>query len=154
GQEYWAATVLDNGGTNRAISEQLMQQAFDAPAENSAGEVSLVIGGFGVRRAYQGLLTSLKRYVNTMQLEGGFSALEYNGKPFTVDKDCPPNRIFFLDESHLALYELAPPDWMQQDGKILKWDGNVGYKAVYEYFCNLGTDLRGAHAVLADITEQ
>lgn len=153
GEEFWAATVLDNGGTLRSISETLMQQAFDAPSENSDGEVTLIIGGYGVRRAYQSLLTSLKRYVNTMDLEGGFTALEYNGKPFTVDKDAPPNTIFFIDENHLTLYELAKPQWMEEDGKILKWDGGTGYKAVFEYFSELGTDLRAAHAVLKDITE-
>ncbi len=42
---------------------------------------------------------------------------------------------------------------MEEDGKILKWDGGTGYKAVFEYFAELGTDLRAAHAVLKDITE-
>jgi len=153
GEEYWAAAVFDNGGTLRAIDETLMQKAFDAPSENSNGEVSLILGGFGVRRAYQNLLTSLKRYVKPMQLEGGFSALEYNGKPFTVDKDCLPNKIFFIDESHLSLYQLAKPQWMTEDGGILKWDTGTGYKAVYYWFCNLGTDERAAHALLDDITE-
>src|SRR5690606_34695559 len=154
GQEFWASHVFSNGGTLRDISEELLQQAFDAPTEESNGEVSLIIGSFGVRRAYQSLLTALRRYVNTMELEGGFSALEFNGKPFTVDKDAPYNTLFLLDETYLRLFETSKPKWMDRDGAVLKYDGNTGWRAIYRWFFNLGTDLRAAHARLDDLREK
>lgn len=157
GVEYWASTVYSNSGTTRAISEALMQKSFDAPAEvkfGTGGQPSLIIGTFGTRRAYQNLLSSLKRYSpNVLELEGGFTALEYNGLPFVVDRAAFANTVWFLDESHFQLFQVTEPGWMDDDGKVLKWDTATGYKGVYRWFLNLGTDARDAHAQLTDIIE-
>lgn len=157
GIEYWASTSINNGGTNRTISEVLMQKAYDAPRESkygSGGTPSLIIGTFGTRRSYQNLLAGLKRYSpNVMKLDGGFDALDYNGMPFVADRDAPANNVWFLDESRFNLFQVTEPGFIDDDGHILKWDTNTGYKAVYRWFCQLGVDARDAHAVLADITE-
>lgn len=158
GQEYWAATVFGGVGT---ISEANMQKAFDAPGEvkfGTGGAPSLVIGTFGTRRAYLNLLAGLRRVVNSLDLTAGFTAIEYNGLPFVVDRACLSQAIWFLDESHLMLLQVTPPDFMQEDGKILKWDalsgGNpLGYKGIYRWFGQFATDARDAHASNQGVTE-
>lgn len=158
GQEYWASTVFSAVGS---ISEANMQKAFDAPGEvkfGTGGVPSLVIGTFGTRRAYLNLLAGLRRVVNSLDLAAGFTAIEYNGLPFVVDRMCQAQSIWFLDESHLMLLQVTPPDWMQEDGRILKWDalsgGNpLGYRGIYRWFGQFATDARDAHANNAGVTE-
>src|SRR5207248_10117518 len=118
-------------GTPDPISEVRMQSVYDDIDQFSdAGEVSLIASNYGARRAYFNVLQSLRRFQQPRQLEGGFEALEFNGKPFVIDKDAPANVVYFFDESHLKLYELTPPKWMDRDGTVLKWDGAMGYKGV------------------------
>jgi hypothetical protein len=158
GQEYWASTVFSSVGS---ITEANMQKAFDAPGEvkfGTGGVPSLVIGTFGTRRSYLALLAGLRRVVNNLDLAAGFTAIEYNGLPFVVDKETLAQAIWFLDESHLMLLQVTPPDWMQEDGRILKWDaltgGNpLGYKGIYRWFGQFATDARDAHASNQGVTE-
>lgn len=150
---FWRATVLDNGGTNRSLSEVLMQTAFDAVEDND-GRVTLMVCDYGVRRAYLNLLTSLKRFSNTLELEGGWKALDFNGKPLVVDPDCPGNLIYYLDERHLKFYQMNDPSWAEEDGAVLhRVSGKDAYEAFYFWYVEFGTDKRRVHAVLKDITE-
>lgn len=151
---YWKAQALSNSGTNRAISENLMQSAMDAVEQYSDGNVTAIYTNYGVRRAYQALLTANKVYQNTMDLKGGVKALEFNGLPLIVDKDCPANKLFFVDESKLSLYRLSDVDWMQEDGAILsRVSGYDAYEAVLYVYQELGCKARNAHCLLSDITE-
>lgn len=151
---YWKASVLANGGTPRAITEALMQTAIDTVSQTGDGEVSAIYTTFGVRRAYQALLTNTRQYVNTMELKGGAKALDYNGMPLIADKDCPLNTVYFIDENALKFYRLSDWDWMQEDGAVLNRVANTdAYEATMYLYSELGTSARNAHCKLADITE-
>lgn len=154
GQEYWASTVYGSVGT---ISEAQMQKGFDAPAESRYGtgdDPTLIISTFGARRAWFNLLTSLKRFTNTTDLEGGFKALDFNGRPFVVDRDAAPSgAIYFLNESNFMIAQVTEPGFMDDDGHILKWDTALGYTAVYRWWINLAVNSRDAHSALTGVTE-
>ena len=156
---WWKATVLANGGTNRAISDTLLQTAIDTLEANSSGMCTAMYTSFGVRRAYQALLTNSKQLVNTQKLQGGYEAISYLGGshgmiPIIAEKDAPANKIFVVDEDELAIYRLADFDWMQEDGSILsRVSGVDAYEAVMYVYQELGTSMRNAHVLLSDITE-
>jgi hypothetical protein len=115
-----------------------MQQAWDG-AEEEGGEISLLLTTRAVRRRYLALVRADGRFVNTMTLDGGFDALEYNGKPLVVDRHCLPNRIYFLDESTLAIYRMSDLDWMDDDGAILsRVSGYDAYEAVLYFYATMG----------------
>ena len=84
-------------------------QNIEDDCERRGGvKLKAVYSDFGSRRMYQKLLTADKRYVNTMQGDGGFSNkgenyLEWNGKPWVADKDCP-QRIIMLDDQKIVKY--------------------------------------------------
>ena len=156
---WWKATVLANSGTNRAISDTLLQTAIDTLESNSSGMCTAMYTSFGVRRAYQALLTATKQLVNTQKLQGGYEAINYLGGshgviPMIADKDAPANKIFIVDEDELAIYRLADFDWMQEDGSVLsRVSGVDAYEAVLYVYQELGTSMRNAHVLLSDITE-
>ena len=156
---WWKATVQANGGTNRAISDTLLQTAIDTLEANSSGMCTAMYTSFGVRRAYQALLTNTKQLVNTQKLQGGYEAISYLGGshgviPIIAEKDAPANKIFVVDEDELAIFRLADFDWMQEDGSILsRVSGVDAYEAVLYVYQELGTSMRNAHVLLSDITE-
>jgi len=151
---WWKANILANGGTARAITEGLMQTAMDTTETNSDGTVKAILTSFGVRRAYQALLTTTRRYENTMDLKGGKKALDYNGLPLIADKDAPTGKMFFLDTDYLKIYQLSDIDWMQEDGAILsRVAGKDAYGATLYRYLELGCSSRNAQTVLSDITE-
>jgi hypothetical protein len=153
---WWAASILANGGTPRAITESLMQTAMDTTETNSDGTVKTVLTSMGVRRAYQALLTVNRRYVATtdLTLKGGRKALDYNGLPLIADKDCPVGKMFFLDTDYLQILELSDFDWMQEDGAILsRVAGKDAYGATLYRYLELGCTSRNAQTLLSDITE-
>lgn len=152
--DYWKASVMANGGSSRAITEALMQTAMDNVSTSGAGEVSAIFTTFGVRRAYQALLTNTRQYVNTMDLKGGAKALDYNGLPLIADKDCQANRLYFIDENALKFYRLSDWDWMDADGAVLsRVSGYDAYEATMYMYSELGCSARNAHCLLTDITE-
>ncbi len=154
GMEFWAATVLHNNGTNRALTQVLMQTAFDGPFEAMGEEPNLIITSVGCRRAYFDLLASMKRFTNTLEFEGGFKAVDFDGRPLVVDPAAPNNTFWFINDNELEFAQAGPPGWMDDDGNLLKYDGNKGYKATYYWFSEMVTSKRGAHSVLKDITEK
>lgn len=150
---WWKANVL-TAASNRAISETLLQTALDTTYQQSDGEATVLFTTVGVRRAYQALLSADRTYQNTMEFKGGFKALDYNGLPFMVDKDCNANTIYLLDENHLKFYEMSDWDWMSEDGAILsRVSGEDAYEAVMYKYCELGCSARNTQTVLEKITE-
>ena len=151
---WWKAKVLANSGTNRAISDTLLQTAIDTLEANSSGMCTAMYTSFGVRRAYQALLTATKHLVNTQELKGGYKAITYNDLPIIADKDAPANKIFVVDENELQVFRLGDFDWMQDDGAILsRVSGYDAYEAVLYVYQELGTSMRNAHVLISDVTE-
>ena len=150
---WWKATVQANSGTNRAISDTILQTALDTLEANSSGKATALYTSYGVRRAYQALLTATKQLVNTQELKGGYKALTYNDLPIIADKDAPANKIFVVDEDELQIFRLGDLDWMQDDGAILsRVSGYDAYEAVLYVYQELGCMMRNAHVLIGDIT--
>lgn len=151
---FWKPGIISNSGTLRAISQPLMRLALDT-AELEGGKIDLITASYGVKAAYETLLQQNARYVNPMQLEGGYSALEYDGRPIIVDRYHESNRMFFLDSSELDLYQLSDFEWMEDDkgAALAPVPGYDKYAATMFCYETLVTYKRNSHVALLDITE-
>lgn len=157
----WKATVDDNGGTNRALSESLMINMVDS-IRTKGGSTTLILQSLGVRRAYFNLLSQLRQTVNTQQFTGGFTGLAFTTDqgeiPVVADPDAPLNKQWFINEDALTYYRDEDWHFIDRDGSMWKQvrDANGDYDAYYarmvEYH-ELGTDRRNSHGVIEDITE-
>jgi hypothetical protein len=152
------AIVLDNGGVARPLTEALMQQAFSDVEERNGGAIDLMLSGFAARDTYVDLLLPSKRFNNTMELEGGHAALNFNGRAWVQDRHCYRNRVYFLGlrQGGFTRYEVEPLNFLDFHGH--KWD-RTGFDddawqcAMVERF-NYGVNVRDrCGALLVDITE-
>jgi len=80
--------VNHNSGTPRALSIALMQDMMNKLEGGIAGQtqryanVQKIVCGAAQFTAYGNLLTAQRRYSSTEKLDGGFTALEFEGRPF------------------------------------------------------------------------
>jgi len=112
---YWLKAKTLN--VNGELGETIMQQGIDFAEKRAGANINFIVCSYGVRRAYQYLLQSQKRQVNTLQLKGGWEALEYAGGSkvkvgIVADKYCPANTMYMLDTTDFAIYQVADWDWL------------------------------------------
>lgn len=151
---FWKPGIISNAGVNRALSLQLMRQAADT-SELDGGKIDLITTSYGVRAAYEALLTPNVRYTSPMKLEGGFDVLEWDGRALAVDRYHESNRMFFMDTSELDLYQLSDFEWMEDDkgAALAPVPGYDKYAATMFCYETLVTYKRNAHVALLDLTE-
>ncbi len=154
----WAATDLNNGGTPRAITENLLETLLMDVEIKSGAQPNLIVTSQGVFRSYSALLTSVKRFNDTNDLKGGFKGLSISAGgaevKFLWDQDCPAGTVFALNTDHLFQYQSSDWEFMDDDGAVLsRVSGTDAYEAVLYKYHELTTDKRNAHGVLKDITE-
>jgi len=131
-----------------------MDKMFDDVEEEAGKDYGpdLILTTRALRREYTDLCRADRRYVNTMTLDGGWKAIDYNGVPFTVDNDAIDGEIYFLSTRDLSIYRMSDYDWMNKDGAILNRVSNYdAYEAVLFRYAELGCKRRNSHGVLCDL---
>lgn len=142
----------DNSGTNRDLTLSLIQDSVTSVLKNG-GKTDLILSDHDTRDAYAALVIADKRFVNTLDLDGGFKALEYNGIPWVADVDCMPNTVYFIDLEHLELMQMGGWNWMDKDGAVLnRVASSDAYEAVLYWYADLVSDRPRAHAFLRDVS--
>jgi hypothetical protein len=140
-----------NAGTNRDLTLDLMQASLTA-VEKNGGKTNLIVTTPELRDAYAALLVADRRFGESMNLDGGFKALDYSGIPLVADPDCTPNTMYFLDTDHLFIFQQSDWNWMEKDGAVLSRVADKdAYEAVLYWYANVGTDRPRAHSFLRDV---
>jgi hypothetical protein len=154
---FWVAQVINNGGTNQPLTLENMQKPLDLIATNSDYDengVKFLLCSYGVRAKYISICVADKRFPNAMELDGGFSAVDFNGKPLVPDPQCRKNRIYYLTPETLKIFRTSDFDWLDKDGAVLSRVQNTdAYEATMFHYGNLGVVARNANALLDDISE-
>jgi hypothetical protein len=154
GNEYWRS--IDDGATT-ALTELVVIKMMDDIKQKSGGKPSVLFSSLGVRRTYFNLLTSLRRYNEPKQWDGGLVGLAfmYEGDlPFIADPDQPPKSLYAVQESEVMIYRDKPWYWEDIDGSVLKYvhDYDV-FEALMKQYWQIVTHKRGAHGRFTNLTE-
>ncbi len=146
-----------NDGTSTGsavpLSLNMIQQGEDEAERRGGRMINAVYSDFASRRMYQKLLTADKRYVNTVKGDGGFSDatknyLEWNGKPWVADKDCP-TRIFLLPDKYIEKYVLTEMAFADETGSMyIAAAENDALEVRIRFFANLFNSKAAGAAVL------
>ncbi len=156
----WFVATVDSHSSGRyagqrALTLNLMDKMFDSVEEEAGKDYGpdLVLTTRALRREYLDLCRADRRFVNTMVLDGGWKAIDYNGIPLTVDNDAIDGEIYFLSTRDIALYRMSDYDWMNKDGAILsRVSGYDAYEAVLFRYAELGCSRRNSQGVITDLS--
>jgi len=155
---WWKSHVDATGG---AIGDAILHKAKDEVGFEQGIDVDngldfAIVTTRGIRRRYASTLTSVKRFndAQSVKLHGGYTALMFDENPIFIDDQCPVGTVYGLALNRLFWSQMSDWDWMDEDGKVLKWESRKDrYIAVLYKYCQLGTTHRGAHFKLTGITD-
>jgi len=152
----WQANLMQMGsGSGAAVTENAMRIALDTAEQNGTNGPDLIVTSYKIRRKYESLLQAQRRFTSPMQLTGGFTALEFDGMPLVVDKDVPPQRMYFLRMADIHWMIMEDIQWMDDDGNILTRELNKdAYKAVLYTYRDLITTRPANQSVLFDLIDE
>lgn len=171
GGGQWQSTVKSNSGTNRPVTETLVMSACLEAANASGMNVNAAACNMGVYMALVNMLIATKRHVvnvdttsTNVKLSAGAGGIMFNIPgwgaeasgmlPIIMDRDCPGNALFGLHFGSLKKYELTSPEWVDDDGAILRnvsgYDSFEAYLAAYQ---ELAAVQRNTMWKVADLTE-
>ena len=137
------------------ISELTIQTALDEIEERSGKSVNFIVCSWGVRRALQQLFSANRRNIDTMELSGGFKAMNYNGIPIVADRFCPDGTMYLLNTNDFTLHQLCDWQWLaDDDGRVLKQvPGKPVYTATLVKYAELICSCPQGQGMLSGITE-
>jgi hypothetical protein len=154
---WWKAQVFGNSGTKRPLTLALMQNPLSQIAVRSdydESDVKFLLGNVFIRDKYEQLLIADKRHVNTLNLDGGFSGLDYSGKPFVVDTQCKRNTIYYVTPETMKIFRNQDFSWMDLDGKIWhRRENKDSYFATLFHYGDLACLSRNGNGRLSDLSE-
>ena len=154
--DQWEPQVVVAGteGTPTAPVLTDMQSCLDLMMEFGQAKPSIILTTYALRQKYFGLLTDEKRYVNTLELDGGWTALEFNGIPLVADKDAIPGYMFMLDEDQLALFSENDWSWMDRDGsQFVRLPDKDAFQATMFKYYEMGCYRRNGQCVYRNLVE-
>lgn len=137
------------------ITENALQTALDEIEERSGRSVNFIVCSWGVRRALVNLFAANKRVVESMNLDGGFNAISYNGIPIVADRFCPEGTMYLLNTDDFTLHQLCDWQWLTgDDGRVLRQvPGKPVYTATLVKYADLICDKPYGQGKLSGITE-
>lgn len=131
---------------------------FESGADLESGLDFAIITTRGIRRRYSDTLLANRQVQVTerVTLHGGFSALLFDENPIFTDDHCPIGNVFGLSLRDFFWSQLDDGDWdwMDEDGKVLKWENRRDrYVAVLYRYAQLGITARNRHFRLTGVND-
>ena len=137
------------------ISENVIQKAIDTIEENSGSKVNFIVCSWGVKRALTEYYRKCTAILPTVQFDGGFTAVSFNGIPLVADRFCPDGTMYLLNTDDFKIHQLCDWKWLEgEDGKILKQvPGKPVYTATLVKYAELMCSRPNGQGMLSGITE-
>lgn len=155
----WKAVVLGADATRQDLTFDLMQQLLSRIVSFSAvdeREIKLWHCHPSISDTYAKLCRDERVFMNTMKLDGGFETIAYNGRPIASDVQCRRNALFAITPSSMSIMQMAPLDWVDQDGSVFYRisSGDVdAYGATAFVYQELGCKVRNQNGVILGLND-
>ncbi len=144
GNEWSHGNLVNMAG---ALTRDGMQELEDKIQGDNDGRVKAWFMNHDTARKYGGLFASLQRESARGSGKGGRVAIdvglnpeayEFNGNPIKRDAKCPSGMAFALDTDALAIFQVGPPAWIDEDGGIMHLiSGYDAYEGMFRWYFNL-----------------
>lgn len=157
---FLRANVMSNGGVNRPLTLNLIDEGYIYADENAnGGYPDAIYSRPMLALRYAQLMKADRQYSpRDMVFDGGWRGVEYTGPggtaPWIMDRTVRKNRIYMVREADMALWVLSPPEFVDDDGHILFRDADkdafTGRIAGYE---QLGAHRCDRMTLIADVSD-
>ena len=136
------------------LTDTVIQTAIDNLEDYTGSTIDFITCSSGVKRAYQEHLSTFKRNVDVMELNGGYKAISYNGIPLVSDRFVENDTMYLLNTKDFNLHQLCDWQWLEnEDGRIIhQMSGKPTYSATLVKYADLICDHPGGQAKLSGIT--
>lgn len=146
----WRGIIVNAGAVN--LTNDLLQRTIMRLKVAGAPEPDILVAHPQQTRKYLDIVTPLKRFDKTQTLDSGYTSLEWNGRAWMEDTDCPYDVVYFMNKSYFRKYEVHSLKLDDQSGQTLKWNpGFDSFIAYLKYYGNLGSQRPNALARLENL---
>lgn len=158
GRSVLQSTVLTFNGSS-ALLEKDMRAANSSLFRKATDSSDMVMfSNTRVHDMHVANLTSERRQVNPMELKSGQDAIEWGGKTWVKDKDCPPQRLYWLRMADIFWRQMGDEGWMDEDGSVLNRVVSSGgkkdaYEATWACYKDMVTRAPANHGVIEGIIQ-
>ena len=137
------------------LTENILQTALDELEMRTGDKTNFIVCSLGVRRAIAEKFKKYQHSVDTMALNGGFTALSYNGIPIVADRFCPEGTMYLLNTKDFKIHQLCDWEWLEDEGgHVLKQvPGKAIWRATLVKYADLMCDRPQGQGMLSGITE-
>ena len=151
---FWQSTVTAVGA---APTDSVFESLLDEVNLESGEDPNLIITSHAAVRAYAATLKAQKRFSNTVELKGGFSAITVQtGRgeiALWAERDTLDDVAFAVNTGCLTHWVMSDWAWMDRDGSVLSRVANTdAYEATMYKYHEFGTDARNRHGKLTGLT--
>lgn len=150
----WNSHVVDAG--TASPTESLLTEFIDDICIKSGVVPKLLVAPHDIVRAYAFQLTAQKRFVNQVDLKGGFKGVAVSSGEvelgFISDRFAPATQIWAPHPDYIHLRQAADWQWMDDDGSVLaRVADRDAYEATTYQYSELTTDRRAAHGLIENV---
>lgn len=159
----WKSYVDSNGGTLRAVSETLINNAILATEVESGQRVEVLVTSPELMNSIVNLKGGQYRYTDTTTVRGGMQAIAWDlpsqfgsGPNASIgvfwERDCPANQIFGLSYGALKWYTMGSFHFLSDDGETLHLvPGTTLYELVGAWYAELAAAKRNCLFKVVDV---
>lgn len=154
----WAAYEKDASAA--ALSDAMVGELIDEIALTSpAGVPNWAFTTHSQVRKYAASQSTLRRFVNTVDLKFGFKGVEISSTSGSLAvsalRNAPAEQFFAVNTNHLKLHTASDWEFMDEDGSVLTrvetGNGKDAYKATLFQYAEQMTDVRSAHGKIVNL---
>lgn len=149
----WVSYVDDNSAVLRALTQAILDKAFDQAVEEGQGGPTLGLMDKSVFSKFKGLLTGQQRVTreNTVSGQGHKGqVIIYNGIDHMIENQMPANTLFYVDEEHFKLHVHQDHNMRRQSIKDLE-TADALLERIFLYGNTIASE-RKYHSRINDIT--
>lgn len=153
GQDRNSAFMTPCRTSGAGFNEMTIQRAIDGIEEASGSRINFMLCSYDVRRKIIEAFKDKQIALPTVELEGGFKTISYNGVPIVADRFCPKGVLYLLNTDDFKLHQLCDWQWLEaEDGKILKQvPGKPVYTATLVKYAELICERPCGQGIVEDI---
>lgn len=154
GRSVLQSTVITFNGSSAALEDDLLAANSSLFRKSTEQSDMVMFSNTRVHDMHVKNLRSERRQVNPVELKSGQDAIEWGGKTWVKDKDCPPQRLYWLRMADIFWRQMGDDGWMDEDGAILnRVPKKDAYEAVWARYTDMTTRAPANHGMIQGIIQ-